>query len=183
MQGEGTAANEAEDAASPAAAQAADPLRAAFEAHYEGLVRLCSLLAGRREDGEEIVQEAFARLARDPTRLASLPPEAVEPYLRRTAVNVWKNRWRRLRVEQRHRLKAGEITGVDPRTGLSFEERDDLWEAVIKLPPRRRACLVLRYYEDLTERDTARTLGCSVGTVKSQTSKALGQLRKELGAR
>ncbi|HCO04340.1 MAG TPA: hypothetical protein DIT48_13440, partial [Actinobacteria bacterium] len=117
MQGEGTAANEAEDAASPAAAQAADPLRAAFEAHYEGLVRLCSLLAGRREDGEEIVQEAFARLARDPTRLASLPPEAVEPYLRRTAVNVWKNRWRRLRVEQRHRLKAGQITGVDPRTG------------------------------------------------------------------
>jgi RNA polymerase sigma-70 factor (sigma-E family) len=181
MQGEGTAANEAErHAAGP---PAMDPLRAAFEAHYERLVRLCSLLAGRREDAEDIVQEAFARLARDTGKLMSLPPEAVEPYLRRTAVNVWKNRWRRLRVEHQHRQTAGEVTGAEDRVGLSFEERDDVWRAVLMLPPRQRACLVLRYYEDLTERDTARALGCSVGTVKSQTSKALAQLRKEVGER
>ena len=58
---------------------------------------------------------------------------------------------------------------------------DALWEQVRSLPPRQRAALVLRYYEDLSEADTAALMGCSVGTVKSQVSAALGKLRNQVG--
>jgi RNA polymerase sigma-70 factor (sigma-E family) len=151
-----------------------DPLRVAFERHHLPLLRMCLLLTGRREDAEEIVQEAFVRVA---PRIAGLEPDAVGPYLRRTAVNVWKNRLRRLRLE----LRARSAGLSQPAASVSPpEDRDEVWEAVGRLPPRRRACVVLRYYEDLSERETARVLGCSVGTVKSQTSRALARLRKEL---
>ena len=61
-----------------------------------------------------------------------------------------------------------------------IENRETLWGAIRRLPVRQRACVVLRYYEGLTEKETAEVLGCSVGTVKSQTSRALSHLRKEL---
>jgi len=56
-----------------------------------------------------------------------------------------------------------------------------MWKAVLQLPTRQRACVVLRYYEDLTERETAAVMGCSVGTVKSQSAKALARLGEALG--
>ncbi len=149
------------------------PLRAAFERHYVNLVRVCTLLSGRRDDGEEIAQEAFVRASK---RIEGLDPEAVGPYLRRTAVNLWKNRLRRLAVERRAR--AAERA---PSAHPDVENRDEMWTAVQALPRRQRACVVLRYYEDLSERETAEALGCSVGTVKSQTSRALEKQRKELG--
>jgi RNA polymerase sigma-70 factor (sigma-E family) len=152
----------------------AEPLRGAFEDHYGGLVRLCSLLTGRRDIAEDLAQEAFVRLA---GKIDRLEIDAVGPYLRRIAVNLWKNRLRRMAIELRHRSAAREpaVAGID------VEERDEMWAAVKRLPARQRTCLVLRYYEELSERETAATLGCSIGTVKSQTSKALARLRKELG--
>jgi RNA polymerase sigma factor (sigma-70 family) len=57
---------------------------------------------------------------------------------------------------------------------------DDLWPHVLALPPRQRAAVALRYYEDLTEAQTAEILGCSIGTVKSQTHRALATLRHKL---
>jgi RNA polymerase sigma factor (sigma-70 family) len=121
--------------------------------------------------GEDLVQEAFARAT---NKLPDLEIDAVRPYLRATVLNLWKNRLRRLSLENRFRnapLRAEE---------LAFEERDALWSAIRRQPARRRACLVLRYFEDLTEKETAELLGCSVGTVKSQTSRALARLRQEL---
>ena len=56
-------------------------------------------------------------------------------------------------------------------------ERDAVWQVVRRLPPRQRAAVVLRYYEDLSEAETAEVLGCSIGTVKSQTSRAVATLR------
>ena len=150
-----------------------EPLRAAFEEHYSRLVGLCFLLTGRRDMAEDVAQEAFVRLA---TRIHGLEPEAVGPYVRRIAVNLWKNRLRRMALEVRHRREA-----PPPGGRTAFEDRDELWTLVKGLPPRQRACVVLRYYEDLSEGDAAAALGCSIGTVKSQTSKALARLRKEFG--
>ena len=69
---------------------------------------------------------------------------------------------------------------VSPDAGLEVDERDALWRLVLSLPVRQRAVLVLRFYEDLSEAETARTLGLSPGTVKSHTSRALSALRTEL---
>jgi len=150
----------------------ADKLGAAYGHHRGALLRLAVLLAGRQDVAEDLVQEAFSRAAE---RLPTLSQDAQRAYLRATVLNLWRNRLRRLAMERRVRHEPLAVEEV------AFEERDRLWAAVRRLPARRRACLVLRYYEDLSERETAALLGCSVGTVKSQTSKALRQLKQELG--
>jgi RNA polymerase sigma-70 factor (sigma-E family) len=150
----------------------ADPLRAAFEEHYTRLLRLCLALAGSREVAEDIVQDAFVRVA---SRIDRLDPSEVGPYLRRVVVNLWRNRLRRVRLERRH----ADVRTDDPVT-TELEERDEMWRALLRLPRRQRACVVLRYYEDLSERDVAAILRCSVGTVKSQTSRGLARLGREL---
>jgi RNA polymerase sigma-70 factor (sigma-E family) len=129
---------------------------------------MATLLTGRQEMAEDLVQDAFERAA---SRLDGLSQAKVRPYLRATVMNLWRNRLRRFAVERRYREVPGQV--VSP----PFEDRDELWEAICTLPDRQRACLVLRYYEDLSERDAAAVLGCSVGTVKSQTSRALARLR------
>src|SRR5205807_5458807 len=109
-------------------------------------------------------------------KIDRLEPTAVGPYVRRTATNLWKNRLRRLALERRHRPDAAEASVSLP----PIEERDAVMAALRRLPIRQQACLVLRYYEDRSEKDTAAALGCSVGTVKSTTSRALARLRKDL---
>lgn len=135
------------------------------------LVRLCSLLAGGHMEAEDVVQDVFVRAA---DRLQSLSPAATGPYLRRAVVNTWRNRLRRLALERRPRLR---FLPDAIMPGTNVEEHDAVWAAIARLPPRQRACLVLRFYEDLSERDVADVMGCSVGTVKSQTSKGLARLR------
>ena len=149
-------------------------MRLAFEQHYVQLLRLCILLSGRRDIAEDLVQEAFVRAA---TRVPGLEIEEVGPYLRRVAVNVWKNRLRRLALENRPRALRRDNQAPEQS---SYDERDALWQAVKRLPKRQRACVVLRFWEDLTESEVAVLLGCSVGTVKSHTSRALARLRKEV---
>ena len=108
---------------------------------------------------------------------------ADEPYAyaRAVLVNTAASRWRRGR--KRHdELTAGRPAGrepaPDPATGVVL--RDAVRRALAELPPRTRAVLVLRYFEDLTEAQTAAALGCSVGTVKSQASRGLARLREPL---
>lgn len=129
------------------------------------------LVSGSHEAAEDLVQETFTRAA---TRLGTIPEAEQWPYLRTAALNIWRNRSRRLSLERRWRPSEPEPPA------LSYEDADEVWEAVRRLPARQRACLVLRFYEDLSERDAAEALGCSVGTVKSQTSRAIAHLRKEL---
>ena len=150
-------------------------LRRAFEEHYARLFRLCLLLSGHRELAEDIVQDVFVRAA---ARLETLTPPETGPYLRKTAVNVWRNRLRRRALERRTPWRSVAPTAESPEAVV--EERERLWPAVLRLPARQRACVVLRYYEDLSEQETARVLGCSVGTVKSQTSRALARLRERM---
>lgn len=150
---------------------------AAFEHHYQPLIRVCFLLCGDRDMAEDLTQEAFVRAA---AHLEALPEEKVWPYLRRAMINLWKNRLRRLALERRVRQQSPSQDTCDAPAAPTIEDREALWQRVLRLPKRQRACLVLRYYEELSERETADTLGISIGTVKSQTARALRRLREEL---
>lgn len=152
-----------------------DRLRVAFERHYEALVRLCTGLCLRQDLAEDIVQEAFVRAA---SRLSRVNDEAVGAYLRASVVNLWKNRLRRLALERRHVTHAD--SEMAPNPGSLVEERDVIWRLLRGLPDRQRACVVLRFYEDLPEREVAEILGCSIGTVKSHTSRALRRLEQQI---
>jgi len=144
-------------------------MRAAYERHAEALLRLAVLLSTRQDDGEDLVQDVFVSAA---PRIPELPEDAWLPYLRAAVVNRWKNSRRRAALERR--------VAAEPLP-VSVGREDDLamWAAISDLPHRQRACLVLRYYEDLTIEDTAELLGCSTGTVKSQSSRALARLARE----
>ena len=132
-----------------------EALRAAYEEHYVPLLRLCILLSGDRQVAEDIVQDAFVRIA---PRIDEVHPDHMAPYLRRVAVNLWKNRLRSLTRERRARDRST----IDPVTEpIGREDRAALRTVVLRLPKRQRACLILRYYEDLPEREVASLLGCS----------------------
>jgi RNA polymerase sigma-70 factor (sigma-E family) len=143
-------------------------------------VRLAWGLTGDAALAQEIAQEAFVRLYVHRRRL--LDPTAAPAYLRRTVVNLVYSNTRRRRREVRPDDVPASPSESQPHhpTDDRPDDRVDLLAALATLPPRRRACIVLRYYLDLTEAETAASLGTSVGTVKSQTHKALAQLRVRL---
>jgi RNA polymerase sigma-70 factor (sigma-E family) len=132
------------------------------------LVRTAYLLVHDRQLAEDLLQTALTKAWFAWRRIEGNP----EPYVRRvmvtTAVSWWRRRWTREMPSDR----------LPERAGPGSEAPDqDMWQALGRLPARQRAVVVLRFYEDLTEADTAELLGCSVGTVKSQCSKALAKLR------
>ena len=137
------------------------------------LLRTAYLICGDRHLAEDLFQEAMARLLVHWARVSRGDPEA---YAKRILVNSTIN-WR-----QRLRAREVSVAAVPDRVSSDFTathaERDEMWAALARLPRRQRAVLVLRYYEDLTEPQTAAVLGCSVGTVKSQHAKALALLRR-----
>ena len=98
-----------------------------------------------------------------------------ESYVRKVIVNTYASWWRRKWHGEHPTEEMPERHDADHADGSATGH--DLWQALGRLPRRQRAVVVLRYFEDLTEAETARVLGCSVGTVKSQTSKAFAKLR------
>jgi RNA polymerase sigma-70 factor (sigma-E family) len=131
------------------------------------LVRTAYLLCGDAHLAEDLVQAALVKAVGHWRRIADHP----EPWLRKVIVNDHISRWRRHRGRER-------LTDVVPDAVAGEVGRDlDLAAALAGLAPRQRAVIVLRYYEDLTEAETARLLGVSVGTVKSQHRDALARLR------
>jgi RNA polymerase sigma-70 factor (sigma-E family) len=144
-----------------------------FQAFYPKLVRTGYSLAGDWAVAEELAQEAFARLWRRWRWIRD--PETAPAYLYRTVVNLSNSAIRRRALERRvASFRAEQPAGPDPVADL------DLQQAIAALAPRKRACVVLRYLVGLTETQTAQILGVSPGTVKSQTHKALRQLREYL---
>jgi RNA polymerase sigma factor (sigma-70 family) len=106
-------------------------------------------------------------------------PDDPATYARKVLVNRYRSLLRHAVVEARYRYRAR------PADGYSDEHREDaivLWAATRRLPPRQRAVLVLRYYEDLSEAEIARVLGIPVGTVKSLARRGLARLRRSLDA-
>jgi RNA polymerase sigma-70 factor (sigma-E family) len=139
---------------------------------YAALLRTAYLLTQNRATAEDLVQATLAKCWLVWKRIANDNPT---PYVRRTMLNTYTAWWRR-RWNSEYPTEDLPHT-QDPGGHSGVESRTDLAEALRRLPKRMRAVIVLRYYEDLTEAETARLLNCSVGTVKSQSSRALAKLR------
>jgi RNA polymerase sigma-70 factor (sigma-E family) len=155
-----------------------DEFREFVAARSGALLRTAYLLAGDWQTAEDLLQTALTKTYLAWKRLGEL--EAVEPYARRVLVNTATSWWRRRWHGERPTEVLPERAGPD-ETERQLE-RDALWTHVRALPARQRAVLVLRFYEDLSEAQTAALLNISPGTVKSQTSRALGTLRQRLAA-
>src|SRR5438874_5535521 len=147
--------------------------------HADEAVRLAYLLTGDRTLAEDLVQDAFVRLA---GRLVHLrDPGAFDAYLRRTVLNLSNSHFRRKRVERAYLARArGAIGTQEGRSDPSVEDRDALWRALGRLSKRQRIAIVLRFYEDLSEREVSEILKCRPGTVKSLVSRGLETLRNEI---
>jgi len=139
-------------------------------------LRLAYLLTGDRSLAEDLVQEAFVRVA-GRFRHRGFPDD-FPAYLRRTIVNTFTSQLRRRRLERawlaRQPAEAAPAPAHDPTA------RDALWRALLGLPERQRAALVLRYYEDLPERDAAAVLGCSIGALDQLVVRGTAALRSRL---
>ena len=143
-----------------------------FRRHFADLVRLAALLGA--DDPGDVAQEAFVRLHR---KGALRDDAAALPYLRRTVANLARSRLRHLSVVRRHvaAARAEHVPSAED-TAVRSDERRRLLAAFDALPPRQRELLVLRYWSGLTGPEIAGTLGLPLGTVKSQTSRALAAL-------
>jgi RNA polymerase sigma-70 factor (sigma-E family) len=156
----------------PAAGGRLDEL---YRAHAPDALRLAYLLTGDRGLAEDLAQDAFVKVVGRFHDLRNR--DAFWWYLRRTIVNLSRSHFRRRRVERSWLARQNvEETHVDPDVG----ERERLRVALRSLRPEQRAAIVLRYFEDLSEADTAQALGVAVGTVKSMVSRGMERLRKEL---
>jgi RNA polymerase sigma-70 factor (sigma-E family) len=145
----------------------------------EQLLKTAYLITWDAAEAEDLVQDCLFKIARRWPRVRRMAnPRA---YARRVLVNLALDD-ARARAQRREELDATpavtEGAGGDDLVGL--EERDELLDALARLTPRQRAVLVLRYFNDLTEAQTAEVLGCSPGTVKSNASRGLARLRELL---
>lgn len=140
---------------------------------YPALLRTARLLVADAHAAEDLVQESLARCVPAWSRIEGNP----EAYVRTVMVRQNISRWRRRRVDESSVASVPEVAVHDADLG----EQDALRRALATLPPRQRAVVVLRYVEDRPEREVAETLGCSVGTVKSQAHAGLCKLRTLLG--
>jgi RNA polymerase sigma-70 factor (sigma-E family) len=166
--------NGADELAADATATRDEAVDLLWRREHARLTKLAAGLTGDPGAGEEIVQDAFAGLLRQWRQLRD--PAAAPAYLHRAVVNGARGRWRRRRL-------AGQAMPAWPPpedAGPDVEARADMLAALARLPYGRRACLLLRYYVDLTEAQAADVLGISVGTVKSQTARGLHQLETAL---
>jgi len=139
------------------------------------LLRLAYVLTGDQHAAEDLLQTALTRAAAHWGRVRNSPEAYLRKIMYREQVSLWRRRSRRpetVMAEPPERSADDQLAGVDSRLALR--------QALLALPPGKRVVLVLRYLEDLPEEQVAATLGCSVGTVRSQSHKAIRQLRSML---
>src|ERR1700755_2181677 len=141
------------------------------------LLRLAFLVSADVNLAEDLLQTTLSKTYLAWRRLDGM--DSVEAYARRVLVNTATSWWRRRWRGEQPTLALPERPSADQTDAVA--ERDAMWQAVATLPGRARAVIVLRYYEDLTESDAAALLGVSIGTIKSQSARALATLRTRLG--
>ncbi|MER0246423.1 SigE family RNA polymerase sigma factor [Streptomyces sp. 796.1] len=142
------------------------------------LLRTARSLTANPSDAEDLLQTALTKTYLAWERIED--HRALDGYVRRALVNTRTSQWRKRKVDE---FSCEELPEPDPVPAPDPAEqqvlRDAMWRAVVRLPDRQRAMVVLRYYEDLSEAQTAEVLGVSIGTVKSAVSRALGKLRED----
>jgi RNA polymerase sigma-70 factor (sigma-E family) len=142
--------------------------------HHRPLLNFAQLVAGDAATGEDLLQIALARAYLNWSKIGARDEHPLG-YVRRIIVNenasLWRRAWKR---RERSTGSVPEAGTVDP-TSI-----DTTWEKVQALPSRQRAAVALRYYADLSVTETADAMGCSVGAVKTHTSRALAKLREAL---
>nr|WP_245996648.1 SigE family RNA polymerase sigma factor [Streptomyces armeniacus] len=154
-----------------------DEFHAFFERHHAELARLAYLLLGNPEEADDLAADAFVALWHkwDRVRAADRPvayARGVVTHLARSHI--------RSRTRERRRITLFWSRHAEPAEGTDVPAVLDVRQALARLPFRRRACVVLRHALDVSERDTARALGISTGTVKSQTSRGMAELERLL---
>ncbi|MFG2718767.1 SigE family RNA polymerase sigma factor [Streptomyces sp. NPDC048416] len=142
------------------------------------LLRTARSLTANASDAEDLLQTALTKTYVAWDRIED--HRALDGYVRRALLNTRTSQWRKRKVDEfacEELPEPESVPGPDPADQQVLH--DAMWRAVMKLPDRQRAMVVLRYYEDLSEAQTADILGVSVGTVKSAVSRALGKLRED----
>ena len=152
-----------------------DRLTELYTAHYRSLVRLAAFLTGDRDNAEEVVQDAYVKVHGSWRGLRE--PDKAEAYLRTAVVNLSRSRLRRRQVAAKHRPEPLSDVASAETSAMRVVQREAVLHALQQLPRRQREAVVLRYYGDLSEAQTASAMGCSVGAVKSHTSRAMAALR------
>ena len=155
---------------------AEDRLADLYAANVQAATRLAYLLTADRQAAEDIAQEAFVRLG---GRLLALrEPDKAAGYLMRTVANLARDHGRRLKREDKLEVKL-ESNATAPLDRI--EVRDEVLSAMMRLTPRHRMVLFLRYYLDMSEEQAAQALGSSTSAIKSLTNRASVALRRQLG--
>lgn len=137
------------------------------------------MLTGDPSDAEDLLQASFVRSLKHADRIETMNAPAA--YLRRVLVNEHTSRGRRKSRRVRTVAESADRPESASTAGPAIEHRDEAWRWLATLPPRQRAVLVLRFYEDLPDADIADVLGIGEGTVRSNASRGLAALRMHLG--
>ncbi|MFE1957533.1 SigE family RNA polymerase sigma factor [Streptomyces sp. NPDC059479] len=160
----------------------ARPAYASFSSYVRArgpvLLRTARSLTSNPCDAEDLLQTALTKTYVAWDRIED--HRALDGYVRRALLNTRTSQWRKRKVDEFACEELPEPAGLpEPDPADQQVLHDAMWRAVMKLPDRQRAMVVLRYYEDLSEAQTAEVLGVSIGTVKSAVSRALGKLRED----
>ena len=155
-------------------------LVALYRSEYRALVRLACVLLDDRGTGEEVVQDAFVKLHGAWGRLRD--PAAAPTYLRTTVMNLARSRMRRRQVARRHDRADDRVAASAEDAAMASAGDSRMLVALRSLSRRQRECLVLRFYLDLSEEETAATLQIAKGSVKSHTHRGLAALARRLEA-
>jgi RNA polymerase sigma-70 factor (sigma-E family) len=149
-----------------------------YRLHAPAASRLAFLITGDRGRAEDLVHDAFVKVI---GRFGDIrDPDAFGTYLKRSVINLANSYFRRRKLERMHLEREGRAARDESAYEQDPVEREALWRVLGGLPTRQRAAIVLRFYEDLSEKQTADVLGVPVGTVKSMVSRGLEVLRKEV---
>jgi RNA polymerase sigma-70 factor (sigma-E family) len=149
-----------------------------YAGHYRELVRLSALLLRDVGEAEEVVQDAFVAMHGRWGRLRD--PDKAVAYLRQSVLNRSRSALRHRAVRDRHQPAPPSYVPSAEQHALLSGEQDAIVAALRTLPQRQREAIVLRYYADLSEADTALAMGVSRGAVKSHTSRGMAALRRSL---